>query len=90
VASVVKAITEMYTPVSVLVVVRFERGKDPQFYPRGVSVFLDGPDNLDGHKFVSFLVLGLHHFAEGALTKKFRYLIYFPLAIEEYQGRTVY
>ena len=66
-APVIKAVPQVYTSISVLCIVRFECRQDAQFNPRGISVFLDGSDDLDGNQLVSPLILGLDDLSKRAL-----------------------
>jgi hypothetical protein len=63
----------MNTSISILMVVRLEGRKDSQLYSRSISILLDGPDDLDCNKLISFLVLGLHDLTKGALAEKLCY-----------------
>lgn len=76
VPSVIEAIAEVDTPISIVRVVRFQGSEDPQFDSRGISIFLYGADDLDGHELVLPSVCRLDYFAEGALAKQFHDLIW--------------
>lgn len=74
---IIKAITEMYTPVSIVAIIRLQRRQYSQLYPRGISVLLDGSNDLDGdQRATSFSVSSLNNFAECSLAEKFLYLIF--------------
>lgn len=66
----------MDAAVAVLFVIGLQGLQHPKFYPRGVPVLLDGSDDLDGNKFPSLAVFGLHDLAKRALAKQLDHLIY--------------
>lgn len=84
VAAEVEAISKMYAPVPVLFVVGLERSKYPEFDFAGISVLLDGPDDLDGDTLATFAVPGLNNLAERSLAKESNYLVWY------YQSAIVY
>ena len=67
--TVVEAIVEMYTAIPVRFVVGLERSENPEFYSGCISILLHRSNNLDGHEFISFPIVGLDNFAKCALTK---------------------
>lgn len=75
VAAEIEAIPQVYTPVAVLGIVGLERCKNSEFYLRGITVFLDRADDLDGNELISSSIFGLHNFAKGALPQQFDHLI---------------
>jgi hypothetical protein len=66
-APIVKTIPQMNATIPVLFVISLEGGKNPQFYSRGVTVFLNGSDDFDGDLLVTSAVVGLDNFSESAL-----------------------
>lgn len=75
-ASKVETVPEMNAAISVLLIVGLEGRQDTELDLAGISVFLNGPDDLDGNELVAPLVFGLHDFAECTLAKKLDHLIY--------------
>lgn len=69
VASKIEAISQMNASIPVFLVVRLQSLQYSQFDPRGISVLLDRPNDLDGNQLVSFPVAGLDHLAKGSLAK---------------------
>lgn len=63
----IEAIPEMDTLIPILLVIRFQRRQDSELYPRSVSVFLDGPNDLDGYFCSAFPVNSFDYLAECAL-----------------------
>jgi hypothetical protein len=66
----VEGVSKVYALVAVGFVVLGERVQDPEFYSRGVSVFLHSPDDLDGDLFSRSSIIGLDDFSKGALTEE--------------------
>lgn len=69
VPSVIEAVSEMYTPVSIFGIISHESREYPELYPGSVSVFLDGSDDLNRNELVLPLVSCLHYFPEGPLAE---------------------
>ena len=66
----VEAVAQVNTPVSVLFVVGLQSCEHPEFYSRGIAVFLHGTNNLDGNWPVSTTIPGLHNLAKSTLAQK--------------------
>lgn len=68
-SAVVEAVSEMYAPIAVRLVVGLQRAQDPEFDLARIAVLLDRADDLDGDAVVSSPpVDGLDDLAEGALS----------------------
>lgn len=80
VASEIETISQMNASIPVFLVVRLQSLQDSQFDPRGISILLDGPNDLDGNQLVSFPVASLDHLAKGSLAKKFVDLVWSPVS----------
>lgn len=76
----VETVAKMDTFVAIEFVVAGERGKHSQLYPRGVSIFGNGTDDLDGTSSAFTLIESLDNFAKGTLTQEFHNLICLGLA----------
>jgi len=75
--SVIKAIAKMYTPISIVAIIRLQRRQYSQLYPRSISVLLDGSNDLDSdQRATSFSVSSLNDLAECSLAEKFLHLIF--------------
>lgn len=72
----VETVPEVDALVSVIPVVGGQGGQDPQLDPRGVAVFLDGPNDLDGTSCVLLSVVGLDHLSKCTLTQETADLIW--------------
>jgi predicted ABC-type ATPase len=70
VATVIKAVSQMNTAISIVVVVGFQGRQNTQLYPRSIAVLLNRADYLDGYSSISFPVASLDHLAEGALAEE--------------------
>lgn len=79
VASEIETIPQMNASVPVLLVVRLQSLQHTQFDPRGISVLLDGPNDLNGNQLVSFSIASLDHLAKGSLAQKFVDLVCLPV-----------
>lgn len=66
----IERVPQMYALVAVLCVVELECGEDSKLYPRGVSVFLNGSNDLDGTLGFLPFVEGFDDFAKSALTEE--------------------
>ena len=66
----VKAVTQMNTLVAVLTVVVRKRLQHTQFNSRGVSIFLNGTDDLDGTPRFLLPIICFHDFAKSSLAQQ--------------------
>lgn len=67
---IIEAIAQMDTPIAVVVVVGLEGSQHTKFYPRGVAVFLDRTDDLNGNLLVPPSILCFDDLAKGTLTQQ--------------------
>jgi hypothetical protein len=71
VAAVIKAFSEMNTPVSIVRIVSLESSQDAKFYLAGISILLDRSDNLNGHAPAwLFAILCLDNLTKCTLSKE--------------------
>lgn len=70
-AAVIKAFSEMNTPVPILSIVGLKSSQNAKFYLASISVLLDRSDNLNGNALASpFAILCLDNLAKCALAKE--------------------
>ena len=72
-SSVVEAVSEVDASVTVVFVVLPQSLEHTQLYPRGVSILLHGPDDLDSDELIPLLIVRLYDLAECALAEKFNH-----------------
>ena len=70
VIAIVERVSKVYALVAIALVVGGERRQHSQLDARGVTVLLNGADDLDGDFLSARTVVGFDDFAKGALAEK--------------------